>query len=294
MFNTYVINLEKDVQKFNSIKEKYKNVDIDIIRFNAIYGKHIKDEYDNYITKTCKYTCPYSAIGCGLSHILLSEYLYNNDKNEYALVIEDDSFPKIKNLKNKIKEVVDKAPKDWEYIMLYCQGLCNSKKKYDRNMFFRGSTAAYLINKKGQKKLKNLKLKDHIDLQIYKNSNIKVYKFNKNLFYTDESVSYNRVNNNYKILDLYDKYYNYLKLNETKILTNEPSFFINFKSCKIPFLNIELSHFIVSHLIMLVILICIIFFININYTSKLILILIVVLLFYLSVPINLLILSTLV
>jgi GR25 family glycosyltransferase involved in LPS biosynthesis len=294
MFNTYVINLEKDKKKLKIIKEKYKDVGINLIRFNAVYGKYVKDDYDNYLTNRCKYTCPNSVIGCGLSHILLSEYLYNNDNNDYTLVVEDDSFPKIKNFKNKINNIVNKAPKDWEYIMLYCQGMCNSKKQFDDDMFFRGSTAAYLINKKGQKKLKDLKLKDHIDLQIYNNSDIKVYKFNKNLFYTDESVSYNRVNSNYKILHLYDKYYNYLKLNKTKILTNEPSFFINFKTFKIPFLNIELSHFIISHIIMLIILLCIIFFMDVNYTSKFILIISVIFLFYLSVPINLLIISKLV
>ena len=43
MFDTWVINLDKDIQNFNILKEKLSDKDIEPKRYSAIYGKMIKD-----------------------------------------------------------------------------------------------------------------------------------------------------------------------------------------------------------------------------------------------------------
>lgn len=52
MFKTYVINLERDIENFNVLQTKLNKIGINPIRFNAIYGKEIKDfsKYDKYIS----------------------------------------------------------------------------------------------------------------------------------------------------------------------------------------------------------------------------------------------------
>ena len=247
MFNTYVINLEQDKLKYEKIKKNLNDNNIVPKRFNAIYGKNVKSEYDDHLTHYCKYTCPKSVIGCGLSHILLSRHLLNNDTNEYALVLEDDAIVNHKNIKDKINNIVNKSPKDWEIIILYCQGYC---KYYDKKNLvkddkfikttYQGSFAAYLINKKGQEKLSKIKLNGHIDNQILFSNKINSYSFSKKIFKTDESESDNRKTNYGLLKNYYDKVYN--TLDGEKVMTHQPSFFLQYKAFRIPIIDFEITY----------------------------------------------------
>ncbi len=40
-FNIYVINLKRDIKKWRQIVKHFKNINIDLIRFNAVDGKHL-------------------------------------------------------------------------------------------------------------------------------------------------------------------------------------------------------------------------------------------------------------
>ncbi len=247
MFNTYVINLEQDKVKYEKIQKNLNENNIVPKRFNAIYGKNVKNEYDDHLTHYCKYTCPKSVIGCGLSHILLSRHLLNNDTNEYALVLEDDAIVNHKNVKEKIENIVNKSPKDWEIIILYCQGYC---KYYDKKNLvkddkfirttYQGSFAAYLINKKGQEKLSKIKLNGHIDNQILFSNKINSYSFSKKIFKTDESESGNRKKNYGLLKNYYDKVYN--TLDGEKVMTHQPSFFLQYKAFRIPIIDFEITY----------------------------------------------------
>lgn len=247
MFNTYVINLEQDKLKYEKIKKNLNDNNIVPKRFNAIYGKNVKSEYDDYLTNYCKYTCPKSVIGCGLSHILLSKYLLNNDTNEYALVLEDDAIVNHNNIKDKINNILNHSPKNWEIIILYCQGYC---KYYDKKNLvkddkfikttYQGSFAAYLINKKGQEKLSKIKLNGHIDNQILFSNKINSYSFSKKIFKTDESDSVNRKKNYGLLKNYYDKVYN--TLDGEKVMTHQPSFFLQYKAFRIPIIDFEITY----------------------------------------------------
>ena len=246
MFNTYVINLKKDRERWFRIYNHLKEHNIKPIRFNAVYGKTLKKkDYSEYITKKCQIFCPDSVKGCGLSHILLSKYLYNNDKNEFALVLEDDAFSKTKNLKKRINTIIKQAPKNWEIIMLYCQGICNKKNKFS-NSHFVGGTVAYLINKNGQYKVSNLKLTNHVDYQIYalNYKKIKTYQIKNHLFtQNDDTNSNNKTQSNNIIYRTIDKL-NY------KFLTHKPSFFLKYYLIKNPLTknNITLGEILLYYL----------------------------------------------
>ena len=43
-FNTYVINLKKDNQKWEKIQSNFKNTGIKLIRFNAIHGANLTND----------------------------------------------------------------------------------------------------------------------------------------------------------------------------------------------------------------------------------------------------------
>ena len=247
MFNTYVINLEQDKVKYENIKKNLNENNIIPYRFNAIYGKNVKNEFDDHLTSYCKYTCPKSVIGCGLSHIMLSKHLFKHDKNDYALVLEDDAIVNHKNVTDKIKNIVKKSPKDWEIIILYCQGYC---KYYDKKNLvkedkfiktkYQGSFAAYLINKKGQEKLSKIQLNGHIDNQILFSNKLNSYSFSKKIFKTDERESENRKVNYGLLKNYYDKVYN--TLDGEKVITHQPSFFLQYKAFRIPIIDFEITY----------------------------------------------------
>ena len=49
-FDTYIINLKQDVDKYNRMASRLHDVGIKYNRFDAIYGKNVKNEYDQYIS----------------------------------------------------------------------------------------------------------------------------------------------------------------------------------------------------------------------------------------------------
>lgn len=239
-FNTYVINLKKDKEKWQKINDHFKNTGLKLIRFDAIYGKTVDKKTKNkYTTKLCNIFCPNGVVGCGISHIMLNEIISKNDNNDFALILEDDVIPS-NNIKKEILNYVKNMKFEWDIIKLFDQGFCNSKSKFNYNnsliskLFPCGSTAAYLVSKNGSKKIANMKLYNHIDLQYQLNSELKIYKMNKKLIYTDEldsSISSNDgIINSLNIFNHRDK-----KLNMPI------SFFLNQKFIKI--FNIEISYF---------------------------------------------------
>ena len=192
-FNTYVINLQKDNQKWTEIQNNFKNTNIQLTRFDAFLGKKLTKQQqlikNKKVTKLCKLTCSDGIIGCGLSHIELAKMIFEKDENQFALVLEDDVIPKVNNLKQKIINLAKNAPKNWDLIKIHNVGFC---RKFNNPIWMCGSTAGYLLSKKGAKKLSNLKLNYHIDIQIHKNKKFNMYKSQKNLLtvnFKDSSIA---------------------------------------------------------------------------------------------------------
>ncbi len=115
-YDTYIINLKQDTDKYERMQKRLDNVGIKYNRFDAYYGKDLSSDYDPLISSYKEYI-PKSVIGCGLSHYMVCNEHFKNDKNKIALILEDDAVPLFKN-KSDIDKVIKNAPKDWEIILL--------------------------------------------------------------------------------------------------------------------------------------------------------------------------------
>jgi GR25 family glycosyltransferase involved in LPS biosynthesis len=178
----YVITLGTDFPNRKSLQ----SVGLNPILFKGVDAR--KDEhlkYPEYVEQRCQDTCPKTAIGCGLSHVLLAEKLFD-EGHDIALVLEDDAYPKVQNF--DFDEILEYVPDDWEIIKLHSD-LYSKDNTYNT---YHASTAAYIINRKGMYKLKNTKVSFHIDYQISYMTDIKIYKSRVNMFATDETTSINR------------------------------------------------------------------------------------------------------
>ena len=232
-FNTYVINLKKDNEKWKKIQSNFKNTDLKLIRFNGIYGKNLTEDDKNFkknhITKKCDLICTHGMIGCGLSHIKLANYIIKNEKNDFSLILEDDVKPIVSNFREKIIKIYNNTPNDFDIIKIYYHGACKNE-NISNNLLICGSTAGYILSKKGAEKLSNFKLDFHIDWQMQQKSNFNIYKSEKVLLEEDVSSS--------DIAEI-----NILtKIDKLKIKGFNPiSWYLNQAVLKIPYFNINIS-----------------------------------------------------
>ncbi len=243
-FDTYIINLQKDTHKYEKISNALNSLGIVHKRFNAIYGKDIGNEYDEYLNQY-KHFLPKSVIGCGLSHYLAAKEHFDKDNQKVALIFEDDALPQFKN-RSDINSIIKQAPKDWDIILLYTQGVTNySKNTWDCGPIA-GSTISYLINKKGFDKLyKDFKLNTHIDvyrvIKSKQNKDLKVYKTPSVMVLPDDSsISSTSTNNNRYLDDYFDEFYS--DVLESKFTGFTASMAAKYKLLRIPFLGYELDY----------------------------------------------------
>jgi hypothetical protein len=196
---TFVINLDKHIGNYNKQKIFLQAVGLDPVRFsaiNAIENEHLK--HTEHIHKMALILTPKSTIGCGLSHSLLIKLLSTMKDDPYFLIMEDDAFPIYEKeefqlrLFNTIKNI-SILDKDWDIIQLHSDAIFPCHETYVTH-YFSGSTAAYLISKKGIKKMITKKVKYHTDLETSMDVTIRKYRARENLFWTDETSSLQRVN----------------------------------------------------------------------------------------------------
>jgi len=242
-FNIYVINLEKDKERLLSIQTKlYPNP---IIRINAIYGKEQNYSNNQNIYFLSRYFVPKNAIACTLSHRLaiktfLNSNTFVNSKNDIALILEDDAIPLTTDYIKKINNIIKTAPKDWHIIKLDYV-FDNNYNKF--TIYPTVLLTAYLINKKGAKKLLNKLVYWYPDVELNLFNNINIYNSPKRLF-----------------TQIYDK-----SSNNQVTPRFDPLFFINIPNFKIfRICNIELT-VKNSIIILIIILLLYYFYVTIKY-----------------------------
>ena len=233
---TFVINLDTNIKNFYYQKSILKNIGIIVERFkgiNAIDNEHLK--YKSYINDLALILSPKSIIGCGLSHILLANKIKNLNL-DIALIMEDDAFP-LFNKKNFNKilnttiQEINILDKDWDIIQLHSDAPFSTHETYFTHSLC-GSTAAYLISKKGAIKMSKEKVFWHIDIHTSSNSYFKKYRTHYNLFWCDESYSLNRIKSSNYLLNFKSQILNILiPLRGEKKWKD----FLNFKIINIPF-----------------------------------------------------------
>ena len=166
MIPIFIINLENHPKNYQRcLNELEKVTDLNNVhRFNAINGNNMNiNNYDNHLYYFSKKIYSKKLIAIALSHILLCKYLYENYDNEYFLICEDDIKIEFNDdLQEKLYKIIKNYPKDFDIINLNWTGICTENKRSKKNC---GSTACYLISRKGCLKKSKLKIYHHIDLQ---------------------------------------------------------------------------------------------------------------------------------
>jgi len=165
-FNIYVINLDKDTQRLEEMKEKLSpNI---FTRIQAIYGNTDDLNIFKDICFTSRFLTPKSVLATGLSHKkAVEKYLSDislNDEPEFALILEDDATPVSNQYIKEIETAVIEAPSDWEIIKLDYLPKTNFRvyNKIPTTLF-----TAYLINRKGALKYVKTHICYHADLDVW-------------------------------------------------------------------------------------------------------------------------------
>lgn len=202
---TYVINLDKNIVRWDLIKSSYPHTDlakIPVERFSAVVGKTvdtsiwlnddgiaelIQVEKQGYRTR--HYQLTRGGIGCFLSHYILAKKLLEDNVHDIYLIFEDDAgFPK--NTLKQIKDTLDISPSNWDIILLGTHRVNG----LPLNNFIKVSAFwglfGYLINKSGAKKLVESVDKTKIDAQLDTYMAWMAQKGNLNVYATKKAIVY--------------------------------------------------------------------------------------------------------
>jgi len=253
---TLVINLDDYKDNYDKQLPYLESLGLNVERFvgiNAIKDEHLKPEYSSYISNFAYYFQPKSVIGISLSHILCCKYIYLNyiEKYDYFLILEDDAYPiynkkDFNDLLNTNLKNIEILNKDWDIIQLHSDAFFPNYETYNTHALC-GSTAAYLISKKGMEKTLKEKIYSHADFIQHNFLRYNKYRVKSNLFYTNEENSLNRViEKNYsfnnislysktKLIEFINNYLISIPLRGEKKYNN----FLEFKIFKLPYFKKE-------------------------------------------------------
>ena len=182
-YRTFVINMDKDVERYNKIASYYHNSDLSELpleRYSAVVGKNV--EPSDWLTddaindfkqvlnngyRTHHYQLTYGGIGCFLSHYNLAKQLLSEQKNIDAYIVFEDDTAIPRNLLSHIERNISELPEDWDYLMFYtirANGEPSTNKLNKLKSFW--GLNGYIINKKGARKLVEETNTNKIDGQI--------------------------------------------------------------------------------------------------------------------------------
>jgi len=203
---SYVINLDKNPERLEQIRQSYQSSDIREIpfkRFPAILGKNVdidawltpeaieeleqveKKQYRNY-----HYQLTRGAIGCFLSHYTLAKQLLSDKRNNYYMIMEDDSVVHPQGFK-EIQEAMVNCPPDWDIILFGFIRIIHPEPvgNFIKPGGFWG-LHGYLINKSGAKKVvaetDKIKMDGQLDAfisRMIQQNKINVYAYKNQLFH---------------------------------------------------------------------------------------------------------------
>ena len=182
-FRTFVINMDKDSDRYEKISNYYQNSDLSDIpleRYSAVVGKKV--DPDQWLTedavkdlnhiinngyRTHHHQLTYGGIGCFLSHFNLAKRLLTEKENIDAYIVFEDDTAIPKNLLTHVEKNMSEVPDDWDYLMFYTIRARGDdvNKKINKLKSFWGLNG-YIINKKGARKLVEEANATKIDGQI--------------------------------------------------------------------------------------------------------------------------------
>lgn len=181
-FNTYIINLDTHIPRYEAQVKQLNAVGINPIRIRAFtYDDIPEEEVAKHFAESAPRWTPKSIVACGYSHKMAIKTFLDQDEYPVALILEDDAFPlfdDVRFLEEKLNHT------NWDILSLHCDGSCEKKSRF----YNPGSAAAYFITKEGAKKVLGHKYKDHFDLETNHLPFITKTVDTENSFWTDEDA----------------------------------------------------------------------------------------------------------
>ena len=254
----YWINLNRSIERKENMINILKLLPVKNIRIEAIDGKNESDisiygMFDNIKKEHSKIE-----YACLLSHLNTIKQFSISQYN-IALILEDDmNMEFVKYWNKSIEDIIKDAPSDWDIIMLNYITTDIINLNYTINDGSIYSTGAYIINKKGSKKLIN---------SIYKNN--KYYLDNQKSHAADGFLFISLITYIYKY-----PYFTYPNDNNSTIHNNHLNYHMKAKNNTIKlWKNKKIEGFnnnstnIISKIIILLLILILIAIILLNYSK---------------------------
>jgi GR25 family glycosyltransferase involved in LPS biosynthesis len=197
--NPFIISLKKDTIKYKNTKRILNELGLEPIKFDAIYGKNIKENHPSIYKKFGKLN--EGEIGCFMSHFSIY-YLasLHQNQNQYTMIFEDDIGTHLNKItfQKKLNDIVK-----YDANMIYlgkCGEFCNKMNKIENDIYEGYSPYcmhAYLIKNSFAKKLVDnitplYKISSAVDAIIFdwiqKND---IIEFHPSIFYQDSRYKSN-------------------------------------------------------------------------------------------------------
>lgn len=177
----YVVNLKKDIERWNVIKNDADKQNLNIVRFDAVDGRKINLNTPKYNHMFQSHKLKAGQKGCALSHITLWNKI-KNDNHDIIIVLEDDAIIP-KNFNVKLNKYLNQAPNNWDMIIL--GGNRFKGKYYSKNLikpvinpYGNWGTFGYMIKKNtANKLLENCRvmkttIDHHLNLNFYSQNEV--------------------------------------------------------------------------------------------------------------------------
>jgi len=178
----YVINMDKDKERYQKLLKHYKNSDLTTLpinRYEAIVGKKVPPE--TWLSKdaltelqliekngfrTHHHSVTRGGLGCFLSHYNLAKQLVNDPSVNGYLIFEDDTTM-LPTTYNQILTSLEEAPQDWDMLLFYTIRAVgrSENESFNKLKSFWGMNC-YILSKQGAKKFVDEVNETKIDGQV--------------------------------------------------------------------------------------------------------------------------------
>lgn len=119
----FVINLEKDKERLETINKALTGQGISYERIPGILGSQVSS--DPNLSTLCNWFCTDGIKGCALSHHKAWELMVERGYSR-ILVLEDDAVIPA-NFDEKVRHIMGRLPNDYEIVYLGCRYFCSNK-----------------------------------------------------------------------------------------------------------------------------------------------------------------------
>jgi hypothetical protein len=155
--------LSMDPRRLRVTLEALRRSGVEAEHFPAVDGRDAALRARPEVSPFARHFCPDKTLGIALSHrAVASRFLRLPGRPPWCLTLEDDAVP-LADADDDLPAALlqcARAHAGLDYVRLHCQGPCF------RGSPFEGSMAAYLLSRRGAKKLLGLPVFWHADLEL--------------------------------------------------------------------------------------------------------------------------------